>query len=200
MVEADKGGFDIAILDVNLKGESVWPVAERLREQQIPFVLATGGHVEVVRYLLAEGAVVPSGFGAGTSANLTSASLVCNGNTAITGIGRAAAQRIWYVALTEYMCVERQQPHRIQARGLRGEKIGSDDDGRTGFPGGSGADQAKCRSMGLHQGPSLYLFGSSLGSAVHQASKHSASIAINAAAPLSIAALCASVRGRMRAK
>jgi len=54
-------------------------------------------------YLLAEGAVVPSGFGAGTPANLTSASLVCNGNTAITGIGRAAAQRIWYVALTEYM-------------------------------------------------------------------------------------------------
>ena len=46
MVEADKGGFDLAILDVNLKGESVWPVAERLREQKIPFVLATGGHVD----------------------------------------------------------------------------------------------------------------------------------------------------------
>ena len=46
MAEADKGGFDLAILDVNLKGESVWPVAERLREQQIPFVLATGGHVD----------------------------------------------------------------------------------------------------------------------------------------------------------
>ena len=44
--EADKGGFDLAILDVNLKGESVWPVAERLRDKQIPFVIATGGHVE----------------------------------------------------------------------------------------------------------------------------------------------------------
>lgn len=54
-------------------------------------------------YLLAEGAVVPSGFGAGTWANLTPASLVCNGNTAITGIGRAAAQKIWYRALTVYM-------------------------------------------------------------------------------------------------
>lgn len=54
-------------------------------------------------YLLAEGAVVPAGFGAGTTANLTSASLVCNGNTAITGIGRAKAERIWYVALTQYM-------------------------------------------------------------------------------------------------
>ena len=46
MNEAAKGGFDLAILDVNLKGESVWPVAEKLREQRIPFVLATGGHVD----------------------------------------------------------------------------------------------------------------------------------------------------------
>ncbi len=38
--------FDIAILDVNLKGESVWPVAARLRELGIPFVLASGGHVD----------------------------------------------------------------------------------------------------------------------------------------------------------
>jgi CheY-like chemotaxis protein len=46
MEHADKGGFDLAILDVNLKGESVWPVAERLRDKRIPFVLATGGHVD----------------------------------------------------------------------------------------------------------------------------------------------------------
>jgi CheY-like chemotaxis protein len=46
MDQAEKGGFDLAILDVNLKGESVWPVAERLRDKQIPFVLATGGHVD----------------------------------------------------------------------------------------------------------------------------------------------------------
>ncbi|MCC5073266.1 M4 family metallopeptidase [Xanthomonas campestris] len=54
-------------------------------------------------YLLAEGAVVPSGFGAGTSWNVTPAGLVCNGNTALTAIGRAAASRIWYRALTVYM-------------------------------------------------------------------------------------------------
>ena len=54
-------------------------------------------------YLLAEGAVVPAGFGAGTWANLTPASLVCNDNTAIAGIGRDAAQKIWYRALTVYM-------------------------------------------------------------------------------------------------
>lgn len=54
-------------------------------------------------YLLAEGAVVPAGFGVGSWANLTPASLVCNGNTAITGIGRAKAEKIWYRALTVYM-------------------------------------------------------------------------------------------------
>ena len=54
-------------------------------------------------YLLAEGAVVPTGFGSGTWANLTPAKLVCNGNTAITGIGRTAADKIWYRALTVYM-------------------------------------------------------------------------------------------------
>jgi Zn-dependent metalloprotease len=54
-------------------------------------------------YLLAEGAVVPSRFGAGTPANLTTGSLVCNGNTSLAAIGRSAAQRIWYRALTVYM-------------------------------------------------------------------------------------------------
>jgi DNA-binding response OmpR family regulator len=44
--EVEKGGFDLAILDVNLKGENVWPVASRLREQKVPFVIATGGHVD----------------------------------------------------------------------------------------------------------------------------------------------------------
>ena len=44
--EVENGGFDLAILDVNLKGESVWPVASRLREQKVPFVIATGGHVD----------------------------------------------------------------------------------------------------------------------------------------------------------
>lgn len=44
--EADKGGFDLAILDVNLKGENVWPVANKLREKGVPFVIASGGHVD----------------------------------------------------------------------------------------------------------------------------------------------------------
>jgi DNA-binding response OmpR family regulator len=44
--EVERGEFDLAILDVNLKGESVWPVAKALRDKGTPFVLATGGHVD----------------------------------------------------------------------------------------------------------------------------------------------------------
>jgi DNA-binding response OmpR family regulator len=44
--ETEKGGFDLAILDVNLKGENVWPVASALRQRKVPFVIATGGHVD----------------------------------------------------------------------------------------------------------------------------------------------------------
>lgn len=42
----DEGGFDIAIIDVNLNGERVWPVADRLAERGVPYVLATGGHID----------------------------------------------------------------------------------------------------------------------------------------------------------
>ena len=44
--EVEKGEFDLAILDINLTGESVWPVASALRGKGTPFVLATGGHVD----------------------------------------------------------------------------------------------------------------------------------------------------------
>lgn len=49
-------------------------------------------------YLMNEGAVVPSNF-----PSLTSASLVCNGNTALTGIGRDKGAKIMYRALSVYM-------------------------------------------------------------------------------------------------
>jgi Zn-dependent metalloprotease len=51
-------------------------------------------------YLLAEGAVVPAGFDA---FGVTPSTLVCDGNTGIVGIGRDAASKIWYRALTVYM-------------------------------------------------------------------------------------------------
>jgi Zn-dependent metalloprotease len=48
-------------------------------------------------YLLAEGATPPAGFG------LAASDLVCNGDTSLVGIGPAAAQQVWYRALTVYM-------------------------------------------------------------------------------------------------
>jgi CheY-like chemotaxis protein len=38
----DNGNIDGAILDMNLRGESVRPIAERLRTKQIPFCFMTG--------------------------------------------------------------------------------------------------------------------------------------------------------------
>ena len=34
--------FEVAILDVNLRGQPVWPIADVLHKQGRPFVLATG--------------------------------------------------------------------------------------------------------------------------------------------------------------
>jgi len=46
LARVGQGGFDIAIIDVNLNGERVWPVADRLAAQGVPYILATGGHIE----------------------------------------------------------------------------------------------------------------------------------------------------------
>ena len=47
LARIDEGGFDVAIVDVQLKdGERAWPVADMLAEAGTPFVIATGGHVE----------------------------------------------------------------------------------------------------------------------------------------------------------
>ena len=48
-------------------------------------------------YLIAEGAAVPAGF------SVTASQLVCNGNTSAGDIGRDAASKVWYRALTVYM-------------------------------------------------------------------------------------------------
>jgi len=43
----DEGGIEVAIVDVHLKGgEPVWPVCDRLADVGVPFLLATGGHIE----------------------------------------------------------------------------------------------------------------------------------------------------------
>jgi CheY-like chemotaxis protein len=43
-----KGGFDVALLDVNLAGEKVFPVAEELRRLGVPFAFASGYGAEGV--------------------------------------------------------------------------------------------------------------------------------------------------------
>lgn len=40
--------FDIAILDVNLKGETSYPVADLLELHKIPFLFATGYGIQVI--------------------------------------------------------------------------------------------------------------------------------------------------------
>lgn len=42
------GGFDAAIMDVNLAGEMVWPAADILLDKGIPFLFVTGGSSEDV--------------------------------------------------------------------------------------------------------------------------------------------------------
>lgn len=39
------GGFDLAILDCNLGGEPVWPLADLLDEKGVPFILSSGGSI-----------------------------------------------------------------------------------------------------------------------------------------------------------
>ncbi|WP_442678034.1 response regulator [Sphingomonas sp. ASY06-1R] len=46
LTKVEEGGFDVAILDVNLRDGACWPVADALRQRDVPFVLASGGHVE----------------------------------------------------------------------------------------------------------------------------------------------------------
>ena len=36
------GGFDCAIMDINLRGDMAFPIADRLRDSGIPFLITTG--------------------------------------------------------------------------------------------------------------------------------------------------------------
>lgn len=47
LAQVERGGFDVAIIDVQLRdGKTIWPVADALAQHDIPFIVATGGHVE----------------------------------------------------------------------------------------------------------------------------------------------------------
>ena len=42
LAQVDEDGFDAAVIDINLRGQSAYPIADKLMEQRIPFVFATG--------------------------------------------------------------------------------------------------------------------------------------------------------------
>ena len=46
LVKVEEGGFDVAILDVNLRDGACWPVADALKAKGHNFVIASGGHVD----------------------------------------------------------------------------------------------------------------------------------------------------------
>jgi DNA-binding response OmpR family regulator len=44
----DGGRVELAVLDCNLGGEEIWPVADRLTGQGIPIILSSGGSVSTL--------------------------------------------------------------------------------------------------------------------------------------------------------
>jgi DNA-binding response OmpR family regulator len=51
--------FDVAILDVNLRGEQVWPLADRLCNAGRPFILASGDDRHVLEKRYPAAAILP---------------------------------------------------------------------------------------------------------------------------------------------
>lgn len=49
----EKSAFDIALLDINVGRELVYPVAEHLAELGVPFVFVSGGHSGTIPQRLA---------------------------------------------------------------------------------------------------------------------------------------------------
>jgi DNA-binding response OmpR family regulator len=41
LTQVEKDGFDAAVIDINLRGQSAYLIADKLIEQRIPFVFAT---------------------------------------------------------------------------------------------------------------------------------------------------------------
>ena len=57
------GGFDVAILDVHLRGgQPSWPVADALSDRGVAFLLATGGHIEPPPARHAQAPLLPKPF------------------------------------------------------------------------------------------------------------------------------------------
>ena len=40
------GGVDVALIDVNVRDGPSWPVADAMKARGLPYIVATGGHVD----------------------------------------------------------------------------------------------------------------------------------------------------------
>jgi len=48
VAQVGHGGFDVAVLDINLRDQPVYVIADQLEQAAIPFVFATGYSAEVI--------------------------------------------------------------------------------------------------------------------------------------------------------
>jgi CheY-like chemotaxis protein len=48
LTQIDEDGFDAAVLDIDVRGQSAYAIADKLMEHRIPFVFATGYSEEVL--------------------------------------------------------------------------------------------------------------------------------------------------------
>lgn len=46
--QARRDGFDLAVIDINLRDEKAFPIADELPQQKTPFVFATGYRENVI--------------------------------------------------------------------------------------------------------------------------------------------------------
>ncbi len=79
LARVDEGGFDLAILDVHLRGgQPSWPVAYALSDRGVAFLLATGGYVEEPPARHAAAPVLPKPFTMDTVQAALAANLPAN--------------------------------------------------------------------------------------------------------------------------
>jgi len=75
-----RGGFDVALLDVNLAGEKVFPVADELRRLGVPFAFASGYGADGLRPDLKDVPIIQKPFQLGDlEAALSASALRRNG-------------------------------------------------------------------------------------------------------------------------
>lgn len=65
LAAVERGGFDVAILDVNLSGQPAYAIADELRARGVPFVFATGYGAQGIEPAYRSVPVLQKPFGAG---------------------------------------------------------------------------------------------------------------------------------------